>query len=592
MVSSTGANKNNYYHDDDSYDKAKALYYAAVHERGGSTLKDYYTIHEYRHRRATFVGNLPGHSNRFTDCFAIAKRDAEQIFDPDVVQQQLDVEEVRERELEMQFDVLLPLPTTVNTQTIDNFKTCPPIDGSREADEAEEDDEIVEDARDVLTPGAGFNHSTPGTSPVEEASTINKYVSDLPCAPEDPNIDPNLTVLPMLATVRPPIAGLLPATEVATPVTNSLSTHALINSANKETQHGALSTVAVFQTPSVRPGSTFMAHPGVSAYAGLGLPGSVKGSFNRHYTSEVETHEFSKVMSPAPAANMSASKPTAALNAPKFPPTSAIPTDTAEPPSKKLKTGRHAAQPKQAVTVATPVVSFTYDHSTNSLPAAASTNAVTLLTTPVAIVPAPPSRIDDIIAGRILPRSKAEAKDAAEELHDRLLAEYRNNSQAQSNKSNKRKSSRQSIMNTNPDPDFMPHYFSRANFLDSEEEDGYVRCICCVNENDPDMQCVCCESCEVWQHCGCVRPDLDGKSDEEMTGVPFLCTVCDPWAHRDVLRRVRAGEKFGKRKDKGPAKTKGKGQAKAGVTVTVKGKVQAKGVAVPAKGKARAKTRK
>jgi hypothetical protein len=45
---------------DDDYDMAKALYEAAVHEGGGSILKDYYTIFEYRNRRCTFYDKLPG----------------------------------------------------------------------------------------------------------------------------------------------------------------------------------------------------------------------------------------------------------------------------------------------------------------------------------------------------------------------------------------------------------------------------------------------------------------------------------------------------------------------------------------------------
>lgn len=610
MASVTAAN-NTFQMSDEIYDKAKALYEAAVHEGGGSILKDYYTIFEYRDRRAKFFDKLPGWSRRPGDIYEMVKRDSNLFFDEDKPTLQLDALEVRERELEYQFEVLLPLPTTANTQTIDNFKTCPPIDGSRKADEESEDeeqvmeggnhevdeaeddnDEDVEDRRDVPTPGGSLTHSSPHTSHVMGTnSAFDKRFAIL----NDPASIADLSdlatpTLPELMRSKPLKAP--PQPPFLTPAADGLDT----------------------QKTTTSPKS-FTVAPGVSAMSRYGLPGPIK-SQHRQHTPEQAKMTASK---PIPASKVSKTIPktTAGIDQ----------TDSAEPVAKKRKVDHFAAKSAKNAAVATashpatskeqapevssvvnvpttpqptkshppafssgttrpmidrpttsttqptsgssgiPIATNPHFAASNNQPANACSGAPTTAATPATAPAIAPStvpaaaqrRLNDIIAGRILPRSKQEAKDAADEQHARLLAAYRTQNQSQSTT---RKSARQSTMNINPDPDFMPHYFSAANFPAEEvAEGGSTRCVCGATENDEDKGAIVCEPCGVWQHTECLYP---GMGEKELHEVTHLCTMCDPYAHRHVLRRLRAGETIaGEQKGKGVGKAKGKAKGKS-----------------------------
>jgi hypothetical protein len=616
MASAAAAN-NDFHFSDEVYDRARAEYEAAVHEGGGSILKDYYTIFEYRHRREKFFDKLPGWSRRPGAINEMARTDAELIFDEYDGKQQLDAVEVRERELAHQFPVLLPLPTTANTQTIDNFKTCPPIDGSRQADdesededegaedgvdEAEEDyDEYVEDGRDVPTPGGSVTHSTPVTSPVvNTVSELDKKLAIL----RDPVSIPNLTDLatPVLpGYVAPPKKRMAPPQlPVSTPPVDAICT----------------------QKTTTSP-KNFTVAPGVSSMSRYGMPGPIKFQHRQHTPEQ---------------AKMVALKPKSASKVSKSIPNTIATTsqsDVAEPVTKKRKVEHAVTQPAKGpaipttsqpttnneqgpavssgITISTtsslatninqpPAVSSSFVGTTTSQPTtsnqqptsgssggaiAFNTHLAAIIHQPatapsgaskVTAVPAakpaavpttaPPTisaatqrRLNDIIAGRILPRSKQEAQDAAEEQHARLLATYRAQNQSQSTT---RKSVRQSTMNINPDPDFMPHYFSAANFPAEEvESGGCVRCVCGATENDPDKGAIVCEPCGVWQHTECLYP---GVSQKDLEKLDHLCTACDPYAHRHVLKALRAGEAIGgdqKGKDQGKGKAKGKTKGKS-----------------------------
>lgn len=575
MASSTTANIIEQNDNDGSYNEAAALYWASVHERGGSVLKDYYTVNEYRHRRATFISNLKGHSDDFKHNWAISKIAADQIFGPDNEHPQLDVQVVRELELQMEFDVLLPLPTTRNTQTIDNFKTCPPIDGSRKTDkeyEAEEAVEAVEDGRDVPTPGGSSTHSTPGTSPVEGVSTFDKYalhqlfdpktltsasdVSDraVPTLPNGIELTKRVTPLPQ-HSISAPTPGTFKtvADEDLDPVLRNIPSNV---------PHDGMPPPAVqTQRRNVVSGQTFIADPRVSSMAGYGMPVPVKIP-KRQHTPEAEVEEANKASPRAPVAHMIAAKPKSILkNYTPAPATNgcATQTDTAETALKKQKTGLVVAQPVKTPTVPTNPVPTQNGPPTTSLPNSAPTATAAPVVTATAQVPTPLARLNDIISGRILPRSKAEATEAATEHHNRLLANYRNQAQ-----NTNRKSARQSLMNTNPDPDFLPHYFSPSNFLVNDgEELGSIRCIC-GGTKDNKSDTVGCEKCSVWQHIECVYPNGPTMEELNASGVDYLCTVCDPFGHRHALQRMRAGHGVGKQNGKSQAKMKGKIQGKSG----------------------------
>jgi hypothetical protein len=611
MASAITANTGNQIVNDDVYDRAKTLYLVEVHEKGGSVLKDYYTRDEYRHRRGRFMSKLAEGSKSSVDHWANSRVDADLIFGTDDDQLQLDVQQVRKRELEMEFDVLLPLPTTVNTQTIDNFKTCPPADGSREADE--EDEEVIEDGHDVPTPGGSLTHSTPGTSPTEGVATYDKYASHHLSNPAQFTNASGLPDLPFAtfpdhqSLSRPVGASSLPPESLFTigppPIKLNLS-----KTIRQGPQDEAIPTAVEVQRPTVTfttppAPKTFVPHPDVSAMAHYCMPVAVKGS-KRQHTSEAEIMAESNQIRPnAPVAKMTASKPTSNL---KISTTvddierSASPNVTVQPPSKKLKDVSGVAQPVETPVMATATdltqnsTSTTsvlnpapIDSTTTSFPNLAPSTttsfqnpAPTVNATPnVTAVPqasTPLFRLNDIITGRILPRTKLEATEAASELHNRLLAGYNAQGQGQANNRKFARQSTTNVNNINQDPDFMPHYFSPANFTETEQEVGVVRCVCGATEDD-DKPMTCCGKCETWQHSACVAPHLIGKSEAELEEVSFRCTVCDPYAHRHVLQKVRAGKFPGEQNGKGQAKTKGMPKGKAGTAVAAKGKGRGKG---------------
>ena len=635
MASAAAAN-NTLQVSDEIYDIAKALYEVGVHEGGGSVLKDYYTIFEYRDRRAKFFDKLPGWSRRPKAIYDMVKRDSNYFFDEDDPTRQLDALEVREREIAEKFEVLLPLPTTANTQTIDNFKSCPPIDGSREADEVSEDedgamedgnrevdeaeddyDEVVEDGRDVPTPGGSSIHSTPVTSPVEGTNLVfNKKLSilDDPASISDlsdlatPMLSGRVArseshVLPPQSTVPAPAIDTFQTQKKSTSPKNlcilrepadasdfsDLATPVLSGGLARPQPHMAppqppVSSPAIdfvqTQKTATSP-KNFTVAPGVSSMSRYGMPGPIKSQQRQH------TPEQAKMIAPKPhsASKVSTTMPNIAAATDQ--------TDATEPVSKKQKLDHTVAKTTEA-----PVISTASHPATNQnqVPAASSSAPISTISQPttnngqstavssgVSTTTAAPAttqrRLNDIIAGRILPRSKQEAQNAADEQHNRLLAAYRSQDQT---RSNTRKSARQSTLTINPDPDFMPHYFSAANFKPEERKSGSIRCICGATENDKNKGAIACETCGVWQHTYCLYGEIDEQSlDSE--DVKFLCTVCDPYAHRHVLKRLRAGEAIGVEQDDGEQNggAQGKGQ----------GKVQEKWKA-KAKGKAKGKSKK
>jgi hypothetical protein len=346
------------------------------------------------------------------------------------------------------------------------------------------------------------------------------------------------------------------------------------------------------------------------------MPSPVKGAKRQHISDAAMIEESNQIRPNAPVAKMTASKPKSNLNISTTVDdidrsTSLI--DPAEPPTKKLKDAAGVARPVETRAVATATDLPQNDTSANTFPnlttvttnplpnSAPSTtnplpNSTPVTTNPitnpvtnpapfatatpkvaaVAQTSTPLPRLNDIITGKILPRTKLEATEAANELHNRLLADHRAQSQGQGNH---RKSARQSttnVNNINQDPDFMPHYFSPAKFTETEQEVGAVRCVCGVTWDD-DKPMTCCGKCEVWQHSACVASHLIGKTEAELEKVDFRCTVCDPYAHRHVLQKARSGKLADKQHGKGQAKTKSTPKGKAGTAVAAKGKGRGKG---------------
>jgi hypothetical protein len=209
------------------------------------------------------------------------------------------------------------------------------------------------------------------------------------------------------------------------------------------------------------------------------------------------------------------------------------PHESAEPPAKRLKGTRGVAQP-----VKTPASKNKNPLATNTpIPTPGVNDSSSSAPTKLA------KRLASIISGASLPKTKAEARAAAAEHHARLLAAHNSQTPAPT-EPNRRTSTRLISKPTNPD--LMPFYFSRPppDPKQGEQEQDFIRCVCGVQHDDGDNM-ICCEACEVWQHSACVVP---GLTEGQLEKLKWECTVCDPWANRDVLRKLRlaANAKEGK----------------------------------------------
>lgn len=545
-----------------------ALHLASSMEGNGLVLDEYYTFEEYIHRRGTYLSRLPDYRHLPNACF-IARRHAPEIFDTE--EQTLNVEEVRKRELAKEFDPLLPLPTQTNTETLDNFKTCAPKGVIWTIDDGSQD-EISQSAR---APAGNQPQSTPDTSAVEglPASASKKQPSlhvtstqapaivsqDLPSIPDlsdlaVPSLDGNrLSIEPAIVkSISPKVPNQVAHQKALKPIENHVrfitdqipggtkvtehlpsNTH-FMNSATQATSQPPKVKTAIMTPalpkPQLDPTKHFTPDPRVSSMAHYGIVTAVKAP-KRAVTPDAE----------APTDDVPA-PPSTVLQPPVAPQTmlktctdshgpskATKPQQPVEPAEKRQKTTRGVAQPVNKGPTE-PVAT----RSARTSRTTASENKPE--TPPKTSIEAPMSKkqqhLEAIIAGTALPKTKAEAQAAATEHHARLSA-----SQPKSRRSSAR------LATT---ADLMPFFFSPANFSTERDKDGdpveSVRCICgCVAADGGEKggEMVQCDKCNVWQHNECVLPAL---SEEEIEGLSkFECTVCDPWARRDVLMALRAG---------------------------------------------------
>ncbi|KAM0718936.1 hypothetical protein Q7P37_006008 [Cladosporium fusiforme] len=561
MEYSLPANMDRNNNDEDiNYDQASALRAVAPLEGDGEVLQDHYTFEEYIYRRGDLLGQLPAYSKIANACY-IARTHAADIFDDE--QQLLAVEKVRERELEQKFAVLLPLPTTTNTQSIDSFKSNPPKGGIHET----EDDGENEVSQSSKPAAANATHSTPATSPMD-IETMNKQIQ-LPAGykqarstaakafPVDPNlidlITPGLqqnatssqskiakSNLSSLNTqLQAPQTQMTPAftarqnisvdpTAVNGPPVNGSEgnlgeqDNTTAPEAVSFTKDNSSTAPKLATSPAEK---TYHPHPRVASMARYGIVHNIKATQSalapEPEAPEISTAPVAKASAPIPQPTSQTMASTNALLAT----TSADPEDSAEPPMKRQKRTRGVAQKvnKTAATSPAPQSKLTTNAASAKEVSTKKSKAVKDTINNKA-----QNHLESVIAGSALPKTKAEAATAAAEHHARLLAAHN---------SRKRITARQAARNT---PDLLPYFFSTNNFSSSEAN---VRCICgCVDEDGGEMgdQMVQCEKCEVWQHYACVLPGMSEAQVEKMG--EYECTVCDPWARRYVLQSLRKND--------------------------------------------------
>lgn len=76
---------------------------------------------------------------------------------------------------------------------------------------------------------------------------------------------------------------------------------------------------------------------------------------------------------------------------------------------------------------------------------------------------------------------------------------------------------------------------------EGDEEEEIIRCICGEYEEEEDVErdMICCDNCLAWQHNDCMGLTFAKGSEPDK----YYCEQCKPENHRELLEKIRKGEK-------------------------------------------------
>ncbi|KAK5682512.1 hypothetical protein LTS10_005640 [Elasticomyces elasticus] len=472
-------------------------------------LNEHYSLDEYLKRRAGWLGRLENFARMPTGLFAISRRDAFDIFGAD---QALSVQEVRRRELAAEFDPLLPLPTTGNTESIDSFRSYGLREWSPSGDRAVSvnDVELVHESADL----ANHNTQTRRSPHMQPANIRQTIESDSPHRPHHRDSNQSTIYQPVDSSPMAAVASI-PAT---TPMSASAVPHLPQSNAFGSQADLLRSITARLGSPRARSPNNIHVNRNISSLAGRGLSLPVK-----HHPGKKRA---------APDA------PDATDSAIASPANEAL-SESAQSPPKRIKL-IGSRDPSRSPSKA---VSPSEEASTNRniKPATRKPSPITKTTKPTTSsrkTSSVASRLDEIVAGARLPRNKDEARQAANVRHERLLDQHQVMAEPRTNEKRGGRS-----RTSGPDPDCLPEFFNTENFADVDEngeEVESVRCTCGV-VTDEKVDMLSCDECRVWQHIHCMGEAVPKDVD---TG-DYLCQMCDPWAHRKLIATLRRAQPLG-----------------------------------------------
>ena len=562
-----------------------ALHEVAALERG-IVLNEHYTFKDYINRRLFYLGNHAYFKSTNIRLCPIVRSNAYTIFSSE--REELSVQEVRRREVRHNVVPLLPLPTTMNTDTIDSFQSYPQTEW-------------------------GPTKSIPPTQHIRRPSKDFGVVCLPKCSPNSAIASPNGEQLTAF-TREPPVDqsqnpkinnssfgdNALPLNKVAL---SSLRTSGsiLLETPNGDDfaahgsaplLQGAQASVKELNKSSMQPANA--TEPAAASAQTTELPSSHSSS-----SSPAARPVSSPEMSDQPSSHPTSPSPMASGDNATSPLDQAEQNKTEHPNQLQriiatLGTGpsapnavAHTAEQRgnmtsgarnpDSVTVPEGVSSLASrampspvktmrgtKRPRNLTPDAAETSApndeaedmseivqppkktLRLLNTrspeeastktekqPPTIKPKKASsskpkqnHFDRVVAGTALPRSSVEAQNAARTRYNQLL---------EHNKARDKSRSRLAAEGDKyPNPDLLPEFFNTQNFPACSQRDQQVRCLCGGVRDDRGLT-VQCDGCDVWQHIACIGEAIpkDMKKDD------YFCQVCDPWAHRKRIAGLR-----------------------------------------------------
>ena len=493
----------------------------------GEAINEFYNIEDYVKRRAYFLSKHPDCASMLNGLFAHARCDAAGVFTYET--EQVSVQEVRRREIRAEIEPLLPLPTDRNCASLDGHRSYPTSEwqsgvvypAARATPQIDEDEKVglvgssgsaLMVTSDILQSAdqpqgvATQTRTPPGSSALSATKDWQLSQRDVPSTlsldaaakHEDVSANACSTTRPSKHPANSDAFTSGPQSQFTAPP-SSMSHSSMLSDYTgagvSSTAASALPPATVMQSHDLLARSSIDGlrmvaspedHSGVMQEQLYEIDPRIASYAHRGTTSAVKFNPNSKQALAAKRATADAETVSSE--------SAAAGEDGLSLP-KKIKT----LKPRKA----------------QSDPVGEEQKAK-----PRPAKPAPPK--DDrhhlaIVAGIALPKTQAEANRAATARYKLLHAQM---SAARPSRSQKKAAK----------PDVLPEWFAPENF---DNGDDSVRCVCGAVADDGTLM-VACDKCNVWQHDSCAGP---ARRAQPAHG--YLCHVCDPWAHRDVIARLR-----------------------------------------------------
>ena len=414
-----------------------AISQALAAQETGRVINEHYTREEYIRRRVGYLSRCSDYAH-ISNLFPIVRGHADSIFASG--QERLSVQEVRRREQAEDIEDMLPLPTTNNTQTIDNFASYGPR--SMEWSPGV--------AWPVVRPAKSATGMTQSTANIRLDVPTQQQTGTIVASATSDALTNNHSTSNKLAMDSSPTVDSMVRNQLTGPG-QSTSPSSLIVRVHNDV--AALSGRGISVPVKVKPNKNKVAATSPPSEANDSVLGD--GAMKKRTLKPVSDVKVKQTRGKKRAAP-SSSSPEFDASSTNYNDQSAAQTPESTPsPAKKLKSLKGPRKPSPPVKKS--------------------------VAKPKSAAPPQARSIETVIAGTTSPQNASEANSASTTRHQRLLARNL------------------AIHAGANDADLLPEFFNAATF----DDDLQVRCICkAITDDGTGM--VQCDKCTVWQHAVCM----------------------------------------------------------------------------------------